>query len=186
MSTPQHPEPAEPSPWAPPPAPGAPAPSPGYAAPPPAPEAAPPYGSAPPPPPGYGYAGGYAVAPTGPGPVGRVRGTGISILLTIVTFGIYSWFWWYKTHEEMKRHTGEGLGGGIALVLAIFVGIVMPFLTSDEVGKLYERRGQAKPVTAATGLWYFPGVFILVGPIVWFVKTNGALNAYWGSMGAIG
>jgi hypothetical protein len=34
-----------------------------------------------------------------------------------------------------------------------------------------------------TGLWYFPGVLILVGPIVWFVKTNGALNDYWRSQG---
>ena len=59
----------------------------------------------------------------------------------------------------MKRHkNGEGLGGGLALVLTIFVGIVMPYITSDEVGKLYEHRGQPKPVSALTGLWYFPGI----------------------------
>jgi hypothetical protein len=40
-----------------------------------------------------------------------------------------------------------------------------------------------KPVSGATGLWYFPGMFILVGPLVWFVKTNGALNAYWRAHG---
>ena len=84
----------------------------------------------------------------------------------------------------MKRHTGRGLGGGIALVLALFVGIVMPFFTSDEVGGMYALRGQPKPVSGITGLWYFPGVFLLVGPLVWFVQTNGALNAYWRSLGA--
>ena len=59
-----------------------------------------------------------------------------------------------------------------------------PFLASDEVGELYARRGQAKPVSGLTGLWYFPGMFILVGPIIWFVQTNAALNDYWRSLGA--
>jgi len=27
-------------------------------------------------------------------------------------------------------------------------------------------------------------VFLLAGPLVWFVQTNGALNAYWRSLGA--
>ena len=84
----------------------------------------------------------------------------------------------------MKRHSGEGLGGVLALVLSIFVGICSPYLLSHEVGGLYERRGQRKPVSALTGLWVFPGIFILVGPIIWFVKSNNALNEYWRSLGA--
>ena len=124
-----------------------------------------------------------AVAPVGP--VGTVRSTGTCILLTIVTLGFYTWYWYFQTHEEMKRHTGNGIGGPVALILAIFVGIVMPFLTSNEVGGLYERRGQAKPVSAATGLWaLLLGWFFFVGLIVWFVKTNDALNDYWRSLGA--
>ena len=119
-----------------------------------------------------------------PGQIGTVRGTGVCILLSIVTFGIYSLVWYYKTHEEMKRHSGTGLGGGVALLLALFVGIAMPYVTSSEVGGLYKRSGKEAPVSGTTGLWYFPGVFILVGPIVWFVKTNGALNNYWKSLGA--
>jgi hypothetical protein len=117
------------------------------------------------------------------GAVGTIRSTGTCILLTIVTLGIYTWFWYFKTHDEMKQHSGTGLGGAVALILAIFVGIVMPFLTSHEVGGLYERRGQATPVSAATGLWI---LLPLVGSIVWFVKTNGALNDYWRSVGAQG
>jgi hypothetical protein len=142
-----------------------------------------PYPSVPPP---YGAVpvtagpSGVAVAP-----VGQIRSTGTCFLLMVVTLGIYGWVWYFKTHEEMKRHTGTGLGGGIALLLGIFVGIVMPFLTSNEVGHLYERRGQKPPVSALTGLWaLLLGWCFFVGIIVWFVKTNGALNAYWRSLGA--
>jgi Domain of unknown function (DUF4234) len=118
-------------------------------------------------------------------PIGKIRNTGTCVLLTIVTLGIYTLVWYFKTHEEMRRHTGTGLGAGIALVLAIFVGIVMPFLTSNEVGDLYKRRGQQPPVSVLTGLWaLLLGWFFFVGLIVWFVKTNGALNDYWRSVGA--
>jgi hypothetical protein len=123
-----------------------------------------------------------APATYGAGAVGQVRPTGKTILLYIVTLSIYGWFWYYNTHEEMKRHkNGDGLGGGLALVLAIFAGFVMPFLTASEVGGLYERRGQPKPVSGITGLWI---LLPIAGPIVWFVKTNGALNSYWESLGA--
>jgi hypothetical protein len=118
------------------------------------------------------------------GPIGQVRGTGVTILLFVVTLGIWGFVYYYQTHEEMKRHSGEGLGGVLALVLSIFIGIASPYLLSHEVGGLYERRGQRKPVSGVTGLWVFPGIFLLVGPIIWFVKTNGALNAYWRSLGA--
>ena len=141
-------------------------------------QAAPPTGY-PPVPGSYGYA-----PVPGHGPVGKVRSTGVCILLAIVTLGIYQYVWFFSVHDEMKRHRGVGLGGGIALVLTFLVGIVMPYITSSEVGQLYEGRGQAKPVSGLTGLWYFPGIFLLVGPIVWFVKTNGAINAYWRSLGA--
>jgi hypothetical protein len=143
-------------------------------------------------PPPYGAPSSYGAVPAtaGPGalataPVGKIRDTGTCFLLMIVTLGIYGWVWYFKTHDEMKRHTGSGLGGGIALLLGIFVGVVMPFLSSNEVGHLYERRGQKPPVSALTGLWaLLLGWFFFVGIIVWFVKTNGALNAYWRSLGA--
>jgi hypothetical protein len=117
----------------------------------------------------------------GSAPIGSIRGTGMCILLAIVTLGIYTWFWYYKTHDEMKQHTGNGIGGPLALVLAIIIGIVSPFLNSSEVGNMYKRAGQEPPVTGLTGLWI---LLPIVGAFVWFIKTNGAINAYWTSQGA--
>jgi hypothetical protein len=167
----------------------------------PAPQYGQPYGQQPPPPPpppGYGqqpyvqqqyaqpgYGGqpmpgvpAYAQYAQPQGPIGQVRPTGMIILLFFVTLGIWSFIYYYQTHEEMKRHSGEGVGGVIALVIAIIFGIINPFLLSHEVGQLYSRRGQQPPVTALTALWFFPGIFILVGPFIWFITTNNALNAY--------
>jgi chromate transport protein ChrA len=83
----------------------------------------------------------------------------------------------------MRRHSGRGLGGILGLVIALLVGLVPPFFLSHEVGQLYERSGRQAPVTALTGLWYFPGMLILVGPFIWFVTTNRRLNEYWEGLG---
>ena len=118
------------------------------------------------------------------GTVGEVRGTGLQMLLFLVTVGIWGYVYYFQVHDEMKRHAGTGIGGVLALVLNVFVGVVSPFLLSHEVGGLYERRGGRRPVSALTGLWFFPGILILVGPFIWFVLTNRALNDYWRSVGA--
>ena len=57
--------------------------------------------------------------------------------------------------------------------LSVFVPAAVPFVSSQEVGERYERRGVAKPVSAVTGLGT---PYALIGPLRWFVKTDGALN----------
>jgi Domain of unknown function (DUF4234) len=113
------------------------------------------------------------------GPPGQPRGIGFGILLYIVTIGIYGIYWSYKTHEEMKQHTGEGLGGVIGLVIWLVINPVSAFVIPSEIGKMYAKDGQEPPFTGWTGLWLFPGVILLVPAIVWFVKVQGALNRYW-------
>ena len=120
----------------------------------------------------------------GPGPIGRVRGTGLCVLLFLVTFGIYGFFWFYATHNEMKQHTGRGIGGGLAVLIYLLLGVVSPFVSSAEVGQLYTQSRRQPPVTGITGLWATLGALIIVGPVVWFVKTNNALNDYWQALGA--
>ena len=140
--------------------------------------AQPQYGQAP-----VGYAPAGLQRPLGP--IGKVRSTWAVIGLSIITFGLYSLYYYYATHEEMKQHSGEGVGGAIGLVLTIFtLGLVTPFVLPNEVGNLYARQSRPRPVSATTGLWVLLGSFIVIGPLVWLIKTNGALNAYWRSMGA--
>jgi hypothetical protein len=117
------------------------------------------------------------------GPLGNRRGVGFGILLFIVTFGIYGLYWVFKTQEEMKQHTGDGLGGVLGLVIWLLIGAVSAFVIPSEVGKMYAKDGRLAPVTGWTGLWLFPfGVFIIPA-IVWFVKVQGALNDYWEAKG---
>ena len=113
------------------------------------------------------------------GPPGQPRGIGFGILLYIVTFGFYSWYWVYKTHDEMRQHTGDGLGGVLGLVVWIVAGFVSAFVIPSEVGKMHAKSGQPPPVTGWTGLWLVPGGILVVPAIVWFVKVQGSLNRYW-------
>jgi hypothetical protein len=113
------------------------------------------------------------------GPLGQPRGIGFAILLFIITLGIYGLYWVYKTQEEMKQHTGEGLGGVLGLVVWILVSAVSAFVIPSEVGKMYERAGKTPPVTGWTGLWLFPFGIFIIPAIVWFVKIQGSLNRYW-------
>jgi amino acid transporter len=114
-------------------------------------------------------------------PLGKPRGIAFGILIFIVTFGIYGLYWTYKTHEEIKQHTGEGVGGVVGLVIYILVSIVTPFVIPSEVGKLYRRDGKEPPVSGWAGLWI---LLPIAGIFVWFVKVQGALNRYWESKGA--
>jgi hypothetical protein len=117
------------------------------------------------------------------GAVGEVRSTGLQMLLFVVTFGLWGYVYFFQTHEEMRRHSGEGIGGVVALLVAVLFWMASPFLLSHEVGRLYERSGRRQPVSALTGLWFFPGILLLVGPLIWFVLTNRALSDYWRSLG---
>ena len=113
------------------------------------------------------------------GPLGQPRGVAFVILIGILTLGFYWWYWVYKTEQEMKDHTGDGLGGVLGLVVWILIGAVMAFVIPSEVGNMYARAGQPKPVTGWTGLWLFPFGVLIIPAIVWVVKVQGSLNRYW-------
>jgi Domain of unknown function (DUF4234) len=115
------------------------------------------------------------------GPLGKPRGILFVLLISLITLGIYTLYWAYKTQEEMKQHTGDGLGGVLGLVVWIIINPVSAFVIPSEIGKMYARDGREPPVTGWTGLWLFPFGILIIPAIVWFVKVQRALNRYWES-----
>jgi len=123
------------------------------------------------------------------GPPGAIRGPLFVILIGIVTLGIYWIYWWYKVFQEMKDHSGEGLGGGAALAMAIvgylicpLLPFIMAFILPNEVGAMYRRLGKHEPVNAIWGLWW---LLPIVGAIIWLVRVQGAMNDRWASLGVV-
>ncbi len=117
----------------------------------------------------------------GRGPIGKPVSVGIGILLAIVTLGFYALYWFYKTFQELKDYSGEGVGGGIGLLLYIFGGLAAPVLMGSEVGHIYRSEGQECPITPATGVWF---LLPIIGGIIWYVRTQTAINDLWVAHGA--
>ncbi|MFO7592324.1 MAG: DUF4234 domain-containing protein [Acidimicrobiia bacterium] len=122
-----------------------------------------------------------AAAPTGTGKIGELRSPVVVMLLSIVTLGIYALYYYFKTFDEMKDYSGEGVGGVVGLLLSIFCGIITIFVLPAEVGNLYERDGKEKPISGATGFWV---LLPILGFFIWLFKVQGRLNDFWESKGA--
>ena len=121
-------------------------------------------------------------ASTARGPVGETRSVGLSILWFILTLGFYGWYWVYKTQEEVKRYSGNGVGGVLGLVIYILIAPVTFFIVPSEVRYMYEDLdGGNSPVRGIYGLWI---LLPIAGPLIWFIQVQGALNRYWESKGA--
>jgi hypothetical protein len=123
-----------------------------------------------------------AATPTERGRVGNTRSIPLSILWAVLTLGIYTFVWTYKTHDEIKRYSGNGVGGVVGLVIYIVVSPVTFFVVPSEVRYMYEDLdGGQSPVSAIYGLWF---LLPLIGPLIWFIQVQGALNRYWQDKGA--
>lgn len=109
-------------------------------------------------------------------PKGIQRNVVWVVIFSIITLGIYSLYWTYKSFQELKDSTGQGIGGLLALVIAIFFYIIDMFLLPNEIEKAHDDNGTESTVTALTGLWF---LLPLIGWIVWVVKVQGSLNDLW-------
>ena len=96
------------------------------------------------------------------GPPGRPQDTTLLILLTFVTAGIWGLVWYYRAGEDLKRFTGTGMGGGVHLLLGLFLGIVEDFVLPNEIQHAYDRIGRRSPVSAMTGLWVLFGFWLVI------------------------
>ena len=105
----------------------------------------------------------------------------MTILLSIITCGVWTWVWSFQNHEELKRYRGDGLGGPIGLVLAIVVSAAVMFTIPIEIEKMYQEEGLPSPVSALIGLWV---LLPIIGNFVWYFQVQRALNQFWTARGA--
>lgn len=110
------------------------------------------------------------------GPKGEQRSIGLSLLLFLLTCGLYGLYWAFMSHGEIKQYSGIGVGGILGLVIFVVVAPVTLFLLPAEVKQLAESRGMRSRVSALTGFWI---LLPLAGPVVWFVRVQRQLNDIW-------
>lgn len=107
------------------------------------------------------------------GPIGVPRDILIQFLLAVLTLGLYGVYWAYRNHEDIRRHTGTGVGGIVGAILYVVIQLVTLFLLPIEIKRMYERDGRPSPVGAATAFWF------VLFMVPWFVRCQAALNDYW-------
>jgi hypothetical protein len=133
-----------------------------------------------PPPPSPQGSGAWVPSGAGSREPGRRRSVGLTILITIVTFGIWTIVWSYKNGEELKRWSGDGLGGVVYAIITVLFSPVTMFMMANEVEQLYRKEGREPAITTLWGLWF---LLPLIGNLIWYVRIQHALNDYWTSHG---
>ena len=119
-------------------------------------------------------------ADSAPRPIGKPRSTGLTILIAIITFGIWTWVWSYWNGEELKRYRPVGLGGIFYLLFTIFFSPVTMFLMGNEVEQMYREAGEEPRITTLWGLWF---LLPFIGQIIWYVRMQNAINHFWQQRG---
>jgi hypothetical protein len=113
-------------------------------------------------------------------PIGKPRSVGLTILVTIVTFGIWAWLWSYSNGEELKIYRRDGVGGVAFLLFTIFFSPVTMLLMANEVERMYTDAGEEPKITTLWGLWF---LLPLIGNIIWYVRIQNAINEFWQARG---
>jgi hypothetical protein len=114
-------------------------------------------------------------------PIGKPRSVGLTILVAIVTFGIWTWVWSYMNGEELKNYRRQGLGGVAYLLFTIFIVPVTMFVMANEVEQMYVQAGEQPRITTIWGLWF---LLPLIGNIIWYIRIQNAINQFWQARGA--
>ncbi|MEO6987329.1 MAG: DUF4234 domain-containing protein [Aquihabitans sp.] len=138
---------------------------PGYGAP----ATAPPgYGNPAPAPPAYGGYGGRKL--------GKIRNPWGVWGLSLITFGIYHLYWWYKINEEVRDFDQSIKVEPVMSLLAIFVPIanlVSLVRTGGRIGQAERNAGSPSPTSGGLGLLL---AFLFSMHIIYY---QGHLNTLW-------
>jgi hypothetical protein len=108
--------------------------------------------------------------------------------LSLITLGIYGFYWYYKVNEEIQRYTNDQTISPSRSLLAVIPGfllIVPPFIayynTSNHIVRMQEQRGMPSQIS--------PALVVILALVVWigmaaYVQEH--LNRVWDSASAAG
>jgi hypothetical protein len=108
--------------------------------------------------------------------------------LSLITLGIYGFYWYYKVNQEIQRYTGDQTISPSRSLLAVIPGfllLVPPFIayynTSNHIVQMQEQRGMASQIS--------PALVVILGLVIWigmaaYVQEH--LNRVWDSASAGG
>jgi hypothetical protein len=103
--------------------------------------------------------------------------------LTLITLGIYGFYWYYKVNEEIQRYTGDETISPSRSLLAVIPGfllIVPPFIayynTANHIVQMEQQRGIASQIS--------PALVVVIALVIWigmaaYVQEH--LNRVWDS-----
>ena len=101
--------------------------------------------------------------------------------LSLITFGIYGFYWYYKVNEEILRYTRDDTISPSRSLLAVIPGfllIVPPFIayynTANHIAQIQQQRDLASQIS--------PALVVLLGILIWigmaaYVQEH--LNRVW-------
>jgi len=101
--------------------------------------------------------------------------------LSLITFGIYGLYWYYKVNEEILRYTKDDTispGRSLLAVIPGFLLIVPPFIayynTSNHIAQMQQQRAMPSQIS--------PALVVLLGILIWigmaaYVQEH--LNRVW-------
>ena len=103
--------------------------------------------------------------------------------LTIITLGIYGFYWYFKVNEEILTYTGDETISPSRSLLAVIPGfllIVPPFIayynTAQHVAQMEQQRGIANEIS--------PALTVILGLVIWLAMgayVQEHLNRVWDS-----
>ena len=120
-----------------------------------------------------------------PGVSAKIRNPIMVVVLSIVTLGIYTLFWWYYINRELAdygraRETRELGENPTNSVLALFPGgiIVVPALWT--MVTTFRRAQTAQRLTGRTPIngWLALVIFLVISPVLYGYMQSG-LNSAW-------
>ena len=115
------------------------------------------------------------------------RGLGKFLLLSLVTLGLYSFFFYSGIGKDLNRiaspHDGKKTMPYLpAFLLGLVTFGIVPLIwfhrLSGRIGDEQQRRGLQKTMSAGTfWCWNILGLFIFIGPLVYISRLCKAMNA---------